>query len=79
VATIFLGGWKWPAVLSDLHPLVGVALFVAKVLFVAWLYIWIRASVPRVRYDKFMRFCWKIMVPLALLNLVATAAVVAFL
>jgi NADH-quinone oxidoreductase subunit H len=58
---------------------VGVALFVAKVLFVAWLYIWIRASVPRVRYDKFMRFCWKIMVPLALLNLVATAAVVAFL
>lgn len=79
VATLFLGGWKWPAVLSDLHPLVGVALFVAKVLFVAWLYIWIRASVPRVRYDKFMRFCWKIMVPLALLNLVATAAVVAFL
>ncbi len=79
VATIFLGGWKWPAVLSDLHPLVGVALFVAKVLFVAWLYIWIRASVPRVRYDKFMRFCWKIMVPLALLNLVVTAAVVAFL
>ncbi len=79
VATIFLGGWKWPAVLSDLHPLVGVALFVAKVLFVAWLYIWIRASVPRVRYDKFMRFCWKIMVPLALLNLMVTAAVVAFL
>lgn len=79
VATLFLGGWKWPAVLSDLHPLVGVALFVAKVLFVAWLYIWIRASVPRVRYDKFMRFCWKIMVPLALLNLVATAVVVAFL
>jgi len=79
VATIFLGGWKWPAVLSDLHPLVGVALFVAKVLFVAWLYIWIRASVPRVRYDKFMRFCWKFMVPLALINLTATAAVVAFL
>jgi len=78
VATVFLGGWKWPAVLSDLHPLVGVAIFMAKVLFVLFLYVWIRSSVPRVRYDKFMRFCWKFMVPLALANLAATAVVVAF-
>jgi NADH-quinone oxidoreductase subunit H len=77
VATIFLGGWKWPAVISDLHPLAGVALFLAKVGVVVFLYIWIRASTPRVRYDKFMRFCWKFMVPLALLNLAATAVVVA--
>lgn len=76
VATIFLGGWKWPAAISDLHPLVGVALFVAKVLFVMFLYVWVRASTPRVRYDKFMQFCWKFMVPLALVNLVVTAAVV---
>jgi NADH-quinone oxidoreductase subunit H len=79
VATVFLGGWKWPAVISDLHPLAGVALFLAKVLFVLFLFVWIRASTPRVRYDKFMRFCWKFMVPLALVNLVVTAAVVAFL
>jgi NADH-quinone oxidoreductase subunit H len=79
VATLFLGGWKWPAVLSDLHPLVGVGLFVAKVLFVLFLYVWIRASVPRVRYDKFMRFCWKFMVPLALINLAVTAIVLALL
>ena len=77
VATLFLGGWKWPAVLSNLHPLVGVALFLAKVLFVLFLYVWIRASTPRVRYDKFMRFCWKFMVPLALVNLAVTAVVVA--
>lgn len=77
VATIFLGGWKWPAFLSGLHPLVGVVLFLVKVLLVLFLYVWIRASIPRVRYDKFMRFCWKVMVPLALLNLAATAVVVA--
>jgi NADH-quinone oxidoreductase subunit H len=77
VTTIFLGGWKWPAPISDLHPLVGVALFLAKVVFVLFLYVWIRASVPRVRYDKFMRFCWKFMVPLALVNLAVTAVVVA--
>jgi NADH-quinone oxidoreductase subunit H len=79
VVTIFLGGWKWPAVLSDLHPLAGVALFLAKVVFVLFLYVWIRASVPRVRYDKFMRFCWKFFVPLALANLAVTAVVVALL
>ncbi len=79
VATIFLGGWKWPVVISNLHPLAGVALFLAKVLFVLFLFVWIRASTPRVRYDKFMRFCWKFMVPLALVNLAVTAAVVAFL
>jgi NADH-quinone oxidoreductase subunit H len=79
VATIFLGGWKWPAVISDLHPLAGVALFLAKVLFVMFLFVWIRASTPRVRYDKFMRFCWKFMVPLALANLAVTAVVVALI
>jgi NADH-quinone oxidoreductase subunit H len=77
VATIFLGGWKWPQLLSDLHPLIAIALFVLKVFLVLFLYVWIRASVPRVRYDKFMRFCWKFMVPLALVNLAVTAVVVA--
>ena len=79
VTTVFLGGWKWPALISDLHPLAGVALFLIKVACVLFLYIWIRASVPRVRYDKFMRFCWKFMVPLALANLAVTVVVVALL
>jgi NADH-quinone oxidoreductase subunit H len=77
VATLFLGGWKWPAVLSDIHPLIGVALFLAKLCFVLFLYVWIRASVPRVRYDKFTKYCWKFFVPLGLVNLAVTAIVVA--
>jgi len=79
LATVFLGGWKWPALVSSLHPLLGLALFLIKVLFVLFLFVWIRASVPRVRYDKFMQFCWKFMVPLALTNLAVTALVVALL
>jgi NADH-quinone oxidoreductase subunit H len=77
VATVFLGGWKWPAALSNLHPLVGVGLFLVKVLAVLFLYVWIRTATPRVRFDKFMKFCWKFMVPLALVNLAVTAVVVA--
>jgi len=75
VATIFLGGWKWPAVISDLHPLAGVGLFLAKVLFMLFVYVWIRASVPRVRFDKFMGFSWKFLLPLGLVNLLVTAVV----
>ena len=65
--TVFLGGWRWPAFISNIHPLFGVALFVVKVAFMMFMYIWIRASQPRVRFDKLMKFSWQFMFPLALL------------
>ncbi len=77
LATIFLGGWRWPAPLSDIHPLVGLVLFAVKTAFFMFLYVWIRASLPRVRFDKFLRFSWQFLAPLALINLAATAVIVA--
>ena len=75
--TVFLGGWQWPAFLANIHPIVSVMVFFAKVWFMLFMYVWIRASLPRVRFDRLMNFNWKFMFPLALLNLAVTAVIVA--
>jgi NADH-quinone oxidoreductase subunit H len=72
--TFFLGGWYGPFV--DQFPFLGLVYFLIKVAFMIFLMIWVRASLPRVRYDRLMRFCWKFLLPLSLLNLAVTAVVV---
>lgn len=69
IVTLFFGGWLGPL----LPPLVW---FVLKTSVVAALFILLRASLPRPRYDQLMAFGWKVMLPLALLNLVVTGGVV---
>jgi len=64
-AVFFLGGWRGPW----LPPL---AWFLVKVGVVVFAMIWTRAALPRLRYDQLMRFCWKFLIPLALLNIMAT-------
>ena len=64
----FLGGWHGPF----LPP---VAWFIIKVLFVAFVFIWMRGSMPRPRYDQLMHFGWKVLIPLALLNVVVSGAI----
>jgi len=64
--TIFLGGWQGPF----LPP---VLWFVIKVFLCMCVYIWIRATLPRFRYDQLMNFGWKVLFPLALLNTMVTA------
>lgn len=64
-ATFFLGGWHGPF----LPPVIW---FFIKVLGFAFLFIWIRGTLPRLRYDQLMQFGWKILTPLALLNIVIT-------
>jgi NADH-quinone oxidoreductase subunit H len=64
--TIFLGGWQGPI----LPPFVW---FAIKVFFFMCFYIWIRATLPRLRYDMLMNFGWKVLFPLALANVMVTA------
>jgi NADH-quinone oxidoreductase subunit H len=72
--TLFLGGWHGP--LAHQFPLLGVLWFLVKVLLFVFAFIWIRATLPRVRYDQLMDLGWKVILPLALLNLLLTAIIV---
>jgi NADH-quinone oxidoreductase subunit H len=69
--TLFLGGWHGPW-----DETIGPLWFVAKVLAVLFVFIWIRTTVPRLRYDQLMRFGWKVLLPVATLNALVTAGVV---
>ena len=72
--TLFFGGWHffW---LDYLGPL----WFVLKVFLFVSFFIWIRASVPRLRYDQLMRFGWKVLLPVATINAVVTALLVVWI
>jgi NADH-quinone oxidoreductase subunit H len=74
--TIFLGGWLMP---FGINPPGWVDPFVVlvKMAIVAFFFIWIRATLPRLRYDQLMRLGWKILLPLATLNALVTAVIVA--
>jgi NADH-quinone oxidoreductase subunit H len=74
--TLFLGGWNGPGVAQ--FPLLGVLYFFAKILFFLFLYIWLRGTLPRFRFDQLMNFGWKFLMPVAILNIIVTATVVFF-
>jgi NADH-quinone oxidoreductase subunit H len=73
-AAMFLGGWRGPGP-GYLDPV----WMVLKILAIVVFFIWIRATVPRLRYDQLMSFGWKVLLPLATLNLLVTAILVALL
>jgi NADH-quinone oxidoreductase subunit H len=74
--TLFLGGWNGPGVST--FPIIGVFWFLLKVTFFLFLYIWLRGTLPRFRFDQLMNFGWKFLLPLAILNIVITATVAYF-
>lgn len=72
--TLFLGGWQGPGVSQ--FPILGIFWFLIKVFFFLFLYIWLRGTLPRFRFDQLMNFGWKFLLPVALLNIFLTATVV---
>jgi NADH-quinone oxidoreductase subunit H len=75
IATLlFFGGWNAP---FGLTVIPGLVWFILKVAFFMFCYIWLRATLPRFRYDRLMAFGWKVLLPVATLNLIVTAVVVA--
>jgi len=76
-ATLFLGGYSGPWVESI--PWLGPIYLLLKIIILLFVIIWIRATLPRFRYDRLMAFGWKIMLPAALINVFLTAVVIMFL
>jgi NADH-quinone oxidoreductase subunit H len=69
VAVFYLGGWRGPV----LPPVVWLML---KIFFVALIMIWIRGTLPRLRYDQLMALGWKVLIPVSLVNIVLTGAMI---
>jgi NADH-quinone oxidoreductase subunit H len=76
---MFLGGWHGPIFGPPLlQALMPVFWFCVKVFFFMFLYVWVRWTLPRFRYDQLMAFGWKILLPVAIANILVTALIVAW-
>ncbi len=77
--TLFLGGWAPPPGLSHVHWLATgwfpMVWFLIKVLCFIFLFVWLRGTLPRMRYDQFMKLGWKVLIPISLLWILAVAAI----
>jgi NADH-quinone oxidoreductase subunit H len=72
--TLFLGGWHFP--FTQEVDFLGPLWFFLKLLLLLFVFIWLRATLPRLRYDQLMSFGWKILLPVATINALVTALVV---
>jgi len=78
ISSLYFGGYNFPFVESlglshNLTTLVGTGIFFGKVFFFIFFFMWIRWTIPRFRYDQLMHMGWRILIPLALLNILGTA------
>jgi NADH-quinone oxidoreductase subunit H len=71
---LFLGGWLPPFDVTPFNLVPGVIWFSLKIMFILFLFIWVRGTFPRYRYDQLMRLGWKVFLPLSLFWVVATSS-----
>lgn len=75
----FLGGWTLPPFITDAIPFLsrvpGIVWFMLKLYMLIFFYYWVRATLPRYRYDQLMALGWKVLIPLALANIVVTSII----
>lgn len=82
IAALFFGGYNFPgmdAFSGWALTLIGTGVFFAKTIFFIFVFMWVRWTLPRFRYDQLMHLGWKKLIPLALINMLITALVVAFM
>ena len=84
MATLFFGGYDCPFVNEanfspNIAALIGIVALMAKVVGFLFLFMWVRWTIPRFRYDQLMNLGWKVLIPLALVNMLATGGVLLFL
>jgi NADH-quinone oxidoreductase subunit H len=80
IAALFFGGYNFPgmdAFSGNTLAIIGTLVFFAKIVFFIFVFMWIRWTLPRFRYDQLMHLGWKKMIPIALINLLITAVVIA--
>ncbi|MEQ9328192.1 MAG: NADH-quinone oxidoreductase subunit H, partial [Rhodospirillales bacterium] len=70
---LFLGGWLPPVDIAPFNWIPGPVWFVAKIALVLFVFLWVRATFPRYRYDQLMRLGWKVFLPLSLAWVVIVA------
>ena len=81
IVTLYLGGWQVPYIdkiglNQTLTVIIQVAAFFVKAIFIMFVFIWVRWSIPRFRYDQLMNLGWKVMFPLSLLNVIWVAVLI---
>lgn len=83
MSTLFFGGYDMPFVdeanfSPNIAAIIGIVALMAKVVFFIFLFMWVRWTIPRFRYDQLMHLGWRILIPLALFNMLATGALILY-